>query len=139
MLQFGAASRVLTFRGIVRDKRRGWHPLPPCVLRTALFSPYVLRIAIFRSRVSCVPFNNKNNIFWRFHLHEEDKMTVCCMHMHNHYFLKTLAFVCLRVRFPSFRPSPSNVWYNSHKNTPSVNVFIYVYRKVIPWPYRWAS
>ena len=32
----------------------------------------------------CVPFNNKNNHFWRFHLHKEDKMTVCCMHMHNH-------------------------------------------------------
>jgi len=32
----------------------------------------------------CVPFNNKNYHFWRFHLHKEDKMTVCCMHMYNH-------------------------------------------------------
>jgi len=26
----------------------------------------------------------KTTIFWRFHLHNEDKMTVCCMHMYNH-------------------------------------------------------
>ena len=32
----------------------------------------------------CEPFNNKTTIFWRFHLHKEDKMTVCCMHMYNH-------------------------------------------------------
>ena len=29
----------------------GDNPLPPCVLRTALFWPCVLRTAIFRSRV----------------------------------------------------------------------------------------
>ena len=22
--------------------------------------------------------------FWEFHLHKEDKMTVCCVHMYNH-------------------------------------------------------
>jgi len=32
----------------------------------------------------CVPFNNKNNHFGRFHIYQEDKITVCCMHMYNH-------------------------------------------------------
>jgi len=32
----------------------------------------------------CVPFNNKTTIFSRFHLHKEDKMTVCCLHVYNH-------------------------------------------------------
>ena len=28
----------------------------------------------------CVPYNKNNNI-WRFHLHKDNKMTICCMHM----------------------------------------------------------
>ena len=34
----------------------------------------------------CVPFNKKKkpNHFGRFHLHKEDKLTVCCMHTYNH-------------------------------------------------------
>ena len=59
-------------------------PLPPGVLRTALFWPCVLRTAIFRPRVLRVPFNKQTTIFWRFYLHKEDKMTVCCMHMYDH-------------------------------------------------------
>ena len=43
----------------------GWNPLPPCVLRTALFWPCVLRTAIF-GLAYCVPFNNKNYHFLAF-------------------------------------------------------------------------
>jgi len=53
---------------------------PPCVLCTALVWPCVLRTAIF-CLAYCVPFNNKNNNFRCFHLHKDNKMTVCCMHM----------------------------------------------------------
>jgi len=38
----------------------------------------------FFSLAYCVPFNNKNYHFWRFRLHKDVKMTVCCMHMYNH-------------------------------------------------------
>jgi len=48
----------------------------------------------------CVPFNNKNKNFWRFHLHKEDRMTLC-LHAHVPSFFQTLALMCLSVRFPS--------------------------------------
>ena len=44
----------------------------------------------------CVPFCNKNNYFGRFHLHKEDKFTVCCMHMYSNYWKHNL-LMCLLV------------------------------------------
>jgi len=55
----------------------------PCVLRAALFRPCVLRTAMFWPRVLRT-VQQQNNHFWQFHLHKEDKMTVCCVHMYNH-------------------------------------------------------
>ena len=69
-------------------------PPPPCVLRTALFWHCVLRTAIF-CLAYCVPFNNKNNLFGRFHLHKEVKITVCCMHMYISSWKHKLLCVCL--------------------------------------------
>ena len=56
-------------------------PLPPCVLPYFGLAYCVLP---YFGLVYCVPFNNKNNHFGRFHLHKEDKNTVCCMHMYNY-------------------------------------------------------
>jgi len=57
-------------------------PLPPCVLRTALFWHCVLRTTIFFPRVLCTVLQQKINHFGRFHLHKEDKITVSGMHMY---------------------------------------------------------
>ena len=46
--------------------------------------------------------------FFEFHLHKEDKMTVCCVHMYNHF--RTRYIWCLLVRFPSFRYPQMNVY-----------------------------
>ena len=48
-------------------------------LRTAYRHILALRTAYrhFVGLAYCVPFINKNNHFGRFHLHKEDKMTVC--------------------------------------------------------------
>jgi len=64
--------------------------VPPC-FGLAYWVPPIFGLAY------CVPFNNKNNYFWRFHLHKEDKMTVhvCCMHMYNHFCKRKLWYVCL--------------------------------------------
>jgi len=55
----------------------GWHPLPPCVLRTALFWSCVLHTAIFWHRILRTVYQEKNNHFERFHFHKENKMIVC--------------------------------------------------------------
>ena len=77
--------------------RTAYHPILalrtaliwPCILRTGLFWPCILPYFGFAYCVPpilgiayCVPFNNKNNHFWHFHLHKEDK-TVCCIHNHS--------------------------------------------------------
>ena len=40
-------------------------------------SPPPMRTASF-GLAYCVPFNNKNNLFWSFHIHKGDKNTVAC-------------------------------------------------------------
>ena len=50
-----------------------------CVLRTAFFIACVLRTALFKA---CV-LRTAVCWTWRFHLHIEDKNTVCDIHSHN--------------------------------------------------------
>ena len=60
-------------------------PLADCVLPYFGLAYYV---PPFFGFAYCVPFNNKNNHFWHFHLHKEDKMTVC-LHAHVQSFYKS--------------------------------------------------
>ena len=58
-------------------------PLPPCVLRTALFWHCVLRTAIF-GLAYCVPFNTKKTTILGVSINiKKVKITVCCMHMYS--------------------------------------------------------
>ena len=63
--------------------REGDTPPP---LRTAYRPILALRTAyrhVLASRTA-YRLTTKNNHFGRFHLHKEDKITLCCMHMYNH-------------------------------------------------------
>jgi len=91
----------LKVRKLPRLNKSQMSVTPPSPLRTAYRQ--------FFGLANCVPFNNTNNHFRRFHLHKEDKITVCRMHMYK-LFLQMLAVVCLFVRFPSFRPPQIRVY-----------------------------
>jgi len=81
----------------------GWHPPPhPLAYCVPPYFGLAYCVAPFFGLTYYVPFNNKNNHYWRFHLHKEDKITICCMHVQS--FLKTLALMCLLAKFPRFWP-----------------------------------
>jgi len=59
--------------------------LPP-PLRTSYRPILALRLAYryFLASRTAYRLTTKKNHFGRFHLHKEDKITICCMHMYNH-------------------------------------------------------
>ena len=59
---------------------------PPPPLRTAYRPIMALRTAYrhFLASRTAYRLTTKNNHFGRFHLHKEDKITLCCMQMYNH-------------------------------------------------------
>jgi len=83
----------------------------PPPLRTAYRPILVLRTTYrhFLASRTAYRLTTKSTIFWRFHLHKEDKMTICCMHMYTHSCKRQLALMCLLGIFPSFRPRKINV------------------------------
>jgi len=79
----------------------------PCVMCAALFRPF--RTAYRHVLASSTAYRLKTKQpFWEFHLHKEDRMTVCCVHMYNHS--RTRYIGCLLVRFPSFQYPQINVY-----------------------------
>ena len=73
---------------------------PPLPLRTSYHTILALRTAYryFLAFHTAYCLTTKYRHFGRFHLHQEDKITVCCMHMYAQLFLKTLStvfFACL--------------------------------------------
>jgi len=68
---------------------------------------YCVPLFLASHTVYCL--TTKNNHFGRFHLHKEDKITVCFMHMYVQSFLKTLSTVFLLVRLTRFWPPNINV------------------------------
>ena len=74
-------------------------PLPPCVLRTALFWHCVLRTQFLVSRTA-YRLTTKKQPFLRFHSHKADGND-SILHAHVQSFLQTFALMCLLVRFPS--------------------------------------
>jgi len=73
-------------------------PPPPCVLRTAWFEacePPYFGLAWY------VPFNNKYNLFMRFHLPKEDKK-YSLWHAQAQSFLQTLVMLRLLDSFQCF-------------------------------------
>ena len=61
-------------------------------------SPLVYCIPPYFGLAYCVPFNNKNIHFGCFHLHKEDKIKYVAGTCTT--LLKTLALMCLLVKFP---------------------------------------
>ena len=66
---------------------------PPSPLRTAYCPILALRTAYrhFLASRTAYRLTTKTNHFGRFHLHKEDTITVCCMHVQS--LLKTLALM----------------------------------------------
>jgi len=70
----------------------GWHPLllaycvPPYFGLAYCEPPFLASRTAYR-------LTTKTTMFWHFHLHKEDKMTVCCIH--NHSCKRKFWFVCL--------------------------------------------
>jgi len=77
---------------------------PPPPLRTAYHPILALCTAYryFLASRTAYCLTTKNNHFGRFHLHKEDTITVCCMHMYVQSFLKTLSTVFLLVKLTRF-------------------------------------
>ena len=75
---------------------------PPPPLRTAYRSILALRTAYRHYLASRTAYRltTKNNHFGRFHLHKVKNYSM--LYAHVQQFLKTLALMCLLVKFPRF-------------------------------------
>jgi len=99
---------VLTFFSLNENNDYlGWQP--PCVLCTSLCLPCV---PPFYASRTAYRLTTITTIFWRFHLHTEDNLTVC-LHAHVQLFLQTLALM--------FLTSPNQVYVYKCSNDPQMH------------------
>jgi len=77
---------------------------PPPPLRTAYHPILALRTAYryFLASRTAYCLTTKYRHFGRFHLHKEDRITVCCMQMYVQSFFKTLSTVFSLVKLTRF-------------------------------------